>query len=74
MDRKEPLVRISRKLLEDRVLERREVIITALTVADFQPFTVTVDFDRCFTVRAGQDTAVADFDEIINGGFLSREF
>jgi hypothetical protein len=35
---------------------------------------VTVDFARCFTVGAGQNTAVTDFDEVIDSGFLIREF
>ena len=74
MDRVEPLALISRRLLEDRVLERREVIIAVLTVEDFQPFTVTVDFDRRFTVRADQNAAVADFDEVIDSGFFIRKF
>ena len=74
MDRVEPLAQLGRRLLEDRAFEWREVIIAALTVKDLQPFMVTVDFARCFTVWAGQNAAVADLDEVIDSGFLIREF
>jgi hypothetical protein len=41
---------------------------------DLQPLTITVDVDRHFTVWTDHNTAVADLDEVIDGGFLVREF